>query len=44
MTDCNHYWVYFERDNEHRCVRCDIPQNVDAKTMNINNRNVERCE
>lgn len=41
--NCDHYWVWFKRTNNYRCVRCDIPQNVDCKTMDINNRNVERC-
>lgn len=41
---CDHYWVWFVRSQGYKCVRCGIPQNVDASTMHINNRNVERCE
>jgi hypothetical protein len=37
---CAHYWVQDLEDNcKYFCVKCGVPQNVDAKTMNIDNRN-----
>ena len=38
--NCAHYWVQHLDDiSKYSCVKCDIPQNVDAKTMTIDNHN-----
>jgi len=39
---CDHYWIQGLYSKLYRCVFCDIPQNVDPKTMSINNGNHER--
>lgn len=36
---CEHYWVKGTVTKKYSCVKCGIPQNVDAKTMAIDNHN-----
>lgn len=38
--NCDHYWVQHLNDIcKYSCVKCGTPQNVDAKTMSIDNHN-----
>lgn len=37
---CGHYWVQHRNDiTLYSCVKCGIPQDVDPKTMTIDNHN-----
>lgn len=39
-SNCAHYWVQHLNDiSKYSCVKCRTPQNVDAKTMTIDNHN-----
>lgn len=37
--NCAHYWVSHQDSGTCYCRKCRIPQNVDCKTMHINNHN-----
>lgn len=39
---CHHYWQRDQDSGRYNCRRCGIPQNVDCKTMDINNHNNAR--
>ena len=39
---CDHYWIRGRTSGTYRCVLCRTPQDVDAKSMDIDNANRER--